>query len=412
MKYFKNTELAKLYGVSEKSVRNWIEAAQQNKIDLVLQAVGNRTCIADTSKNIATIEQLVKDRRKYRNTRGFKTVTPQPEFYKLYNQKQLFDIVSSLDIYREIPRQYNYFDGGANYWDKYANRLAAETHPNVLTSTLKLLDMNQNALDDIVSSYKRVNVVDIGVGNALPVKRFLAHLLKRGVLGRYVALDISDKMLDIAKNNIQQWFDGRVAFEGHVLDVNYERFTDVLATEYLGENARNTVNLILVLGGTLGNLRSQDAALQAIHDSMGRNDLFMHSMKLDTAASRRYFDFNIEAGVSSLAPNHRFIFDLLNIDPSLYDVEMGFDEKQKERYIRIRLKVALAITFKFDQGDRTVEFNKDDAILLWRYWHQSAMDVINQFDQNGFDVMQAAQTKDREYLLTISQIKAIRTSAN
>lgn len=409
MKYFKNTELAELHKVSEKSVRNWIDAAKIGKLDLQLYEENGKKYIANTSKNNIAIENLVLKGKKYKNSRGFKVVTPSEKFYELYNSQQVFDIISSLEIHHEIPRQYNYFDSGAEYWDKYASHLATDDTPNILKSTLKLLEVNKGYINSLLSQYKRVNIVDVGVGNALPVKDFLANMLKQGKLGRYIALDISKSMLKIAEKNINEWFEGRVQYEGYQLDINYDRFRNLLAEEYVKKDSKDTVNLVLVFGGTLGNLRSPDDALKAIRDSMGRNDLLIHTQKLDTETTRRFFDFNLEQGTASLAPNHRFIFDLLNIDESFYSAEMGFDQERRERFIRVRLKVAVTIKFEFGDGERLVEFNKNDTILLWRYWHQDAFEVLRQFEFCDFNPLQVSQTEDREYVLTISQIKSEQT---
>jgi len=87
-------------------------------------------------------------------------------------------------------------------------------------------------------------------------------------------------------------------------------------------------------------------------------------------------------------------------------VEIGYDPIQHERYNRIRLKVALTINFKFENGERSIEFNKNEAILLWRYWHQDVQDVISQLDHNDFDVMQTSLTEDKDYLQSISRVKS------
>lgn len=406
MLYFKNVELADTYHVSLRTVLNWIEAAKQGKLDLTLHTQNNKAYVANTARNIATIKKLVTERKKYRNSRGFKTVTPRPEFYELYDEQQILDIISNLDVYHEIPRQYNYFDGGADYWDKYAQKMAVEDMPNTLTRTIKLLDMNKSYIDNLFAGRKRVNVVDIGVGNALPVKDFLAYLLEQGVMNRYIGLDISAIMLQIARRNIKEWFGDKVPFEGYELDINYDRFANLLANEYIRRDSKDTINVLLLLGGTLVNLRAPDGALRVIHASMGRNDVLLHTQKLDTENSRRYFNFSLEPGKSPLSPNYRFIVDLLNIDESFYDTEMGFDEEKRQRYIRIRLKVALTLKFEFNEGERSVDLNKDDAILLWRAWHQNAFDVIEQFKRNDFHPLQISQTEDKEYILTISRIKS------
>lgn len=405
MLYFKNVELAEKYHISLGTVRNWIEAAQNGKLDIALHTKDSKSYVANTASNIAAIEQLVKGRRKYRNTKAVKMVTPRSEFYKLYNQEQIYDIVTNLEMHREIPRQYNYFDGGADHWDAFTQRLAAEETPNVLTSTLKLLEKNQGYIDGLLAGYKRVNVVDIGVGNALPVRDLLARLLEQGVLGRYIAIDISAEMLEIARRNLKEWFGDKVAFEGHKLDINYDRFATLLANEYIKKDANNTANLILLLGGTLCNMRAPDGAFKIIHDSMGINDFLIHTQKLDSPETRRHFDFNVDPGSSAPAPIHGLVVDLLNIDKSLYRLELGYDEQRHERYERLRFKVALTIKFSFDGGERVIDFNKGDAILIWRSWQQLALEVINQFDRNDFYLLQTSQTEDQEYILTVSRVK-------
>jgi uncharacterized SAM-dependent methyltransferase len=403
MLYFKNPELAKMHHVTLRTVLNWIEAAKQGKLDLTLHTEKNKSYIANTARNTAAIKQLVEERRKYRNTRAVKVVTPRPEFYKLYTEAQVYDIVTDLEVHHEIQRQYNYFDGGAGNWDKYAQRLAKEKELNLLTATVALVDKNLHYIDDLLLKYKRINVLDIGVGNALPVRPLLEHLVENNRLGRYAALDISAEMLKIAKNNISTWFNGQVEFESYELDINYDRFANILAEEYLGEE--DTANIVLVLGGTLCNLRKPDGALRTIHDSMGVHDYLIHTQKLDTETSRRYFDFNSTPGKTTLASNHRLIFNLLNIDESLYDVEMGYNEQERVRYISIKLKVALKIKFSFTVGERTLEFNKGESILLWRYIQQSSLDVINQLDRNDFYMLHSSQTEDQEYILTVSRVK-------
>ena len=408
MLYFKKTELADTYHVSEKTVTNWIRAAKDGKLDLELHEENGRAWILNTTRNIELIEQLVQVRKKFRNTRGIKTVTPKPEFYELYNEQQILDLTSSLDIYHEIPLDYAYFDGGADYWDKYAQRLSSEKIPNFLTSTIKQLRANQGYIDDVTSQYKRINIVDIGPGNGLPVKALLQHLLDQGKLGRYIALDISPSILKVTKHNIESWFGSQVSFEGHEIDINHDRFTSLLIDGVLGEAAKDVTNIVLALGGGFSNLHSPDDAFKTIRSSMNRQDLLVYNLKLDSKTSRQYFDLGIRTESTPLDVHKKMLVDLLNIDESLYDVEVGYDDQRRERYMHIRLKVALAITFLLDKGDRVIEFNKNDTILVWRYWHQSAQEVVTQLTYNNFDVLQTSQTEDKDYLLTISRVKSER----
>lgn len=406
MTYFKNTELAARYNISESTVRNWIKMSKSGKLGLALVNEKGKTYVANSAGNIPLIEKLVEKNRKYRNSLAAKVITPQPKFYQVFNQGQIYDIVRNLELHHEIPRQYNYFDGGADKWDEYIDDLAVEEAPNLLNRTTRLIEENQGYLDKRLDKYGVVNVVDVGVGNALPAKELLTHLLSQKKLGRYIALDISEDMLAIAKRNIDKWFGGQVAFEGYQLDITFERFANVLAEDYLKEDAKNAVNLVLFLGGTADNLRNPDDAFRTINESMNPNDLILYSNKLETPEMRpQWFGYTIKPGKLTLSPIHRLVFDLLKIDESFYDVELSFDPKTRQRYVRTKLKVSLTLKFDFEDGQRILEFEKGGSILLWRSWQMTADDVAKQFADSGFYTLHSSQTEDHEYIMTIAEVE-------
>jgi SAM-dependent methyltransferase len=392
--------------VSVRTVRNWIEAAKQGKLDLDLHTQANKTYVSNTSRNLSTIEQLVERGKKYRPHRAVKTVTPKPEFYQLFDDGQIYDIVRGINLYKEIPTQYSYFDGGAKLWDEYAKRMATEETPNTLTSTVKLLQRSEAYIDSLLEKYTQINIVDVGVGNALPVRDLIAHLVSKNKMGRYIGIDASPSMLDIARGNIRKWFGNEVAFEGHELDITYERFSNIIATDYLKED-ETTANIVLLLGGTLSNLRDPDQVFKIIRDSITERDLLIHSQKLDTENSRKYFDFNVDVEKNKKLPaQDRFLIEMLGINEALYDIETGYDNHIKQRFISIRFNIALSIKFDFDDGNKkTLNFAKGESVLLWRARQSSALDIVNLLNNCEFYTLQSSQTEDQEYLLTISQIK-------
>ncbi len=406
MLYFRHTDLVNDYHVSLKTVHNWIDAAKQGKLGLQLHEYSGRTYIANTPANLVALEKLVDKGKKYRNTLHHKVVTPKREFYKVFTSRQTLDIISNLTIHHEIPQQYNYIDGGADSWNDWMERLVEDETPSILRGTIELIDGSMDVVDGLIEGKKRVNIVDVGVGNALPSKNLLGHLLRKGVLNRYIAVDISQSMLGIAEQNVSKWFDGRVNFEGYVKDITYERFDDLLADDMLGPDANDTINLVLVLGSTPANFRFPTDVLRVVYNSMGSNDLLLYTRKPDTKAARRYFDFNPDKTATSLSPLYSFVLDLLSIDGSLYSAEMGFDEATRMRYVQIRLNTALTIKFTFDNGERAVTFEKGDTILLLRVWHQTVLELISQFDDVGFTLLHSSLTKDREYLMTVYAVDA------
>jgi len=405
MQYFKHSELVNTYHVSLKTVHNWIDASKQGKLKIALHTNNGRTYIVNSNENLLILKDLAEKGKKYRNSLYHKTTTPTARFYQLYSKTQILDIISNLEIHREIPRQYNYFDQGASSWERFANQQHEESAPNLLKASIELLKANYDTIDRLTSDYDRVNIIDIGPGNAMPVRELLGHLQSTGRLHRYIAIDISQEMLNIAERNIKEWFGDTVQFEGHVRDIVHERFDDVIVDEMLDKNSKKVVNVALLLGATLMNFQSPYELLNIIYRSLGHNDLLIYTDKPDTEAERRYFAVNAEADTTTLSPKYGFIFDLLNIDPLFYTTEMGFNPEKRVRYIRVRFNVDLTIKFECETIDREVTLSKGDTILAWRAWHQSPIEIIAEFEKRGFALLQSTLTKDRQYFLTISGIE-------
>ena len=309
-------------------------------------------------------------------------------------------MISNLTSHHEIPQQYNYLVGGGTIWDNWINRLSSVDTSITIKGTIQLLASNVAAIDKLIEDYDQVNLIDVGIGNALPGKGLLTHLLERGKLHRYVGIDISQSMLEIAEQNVKTWFGDKVRFEGHVRDISFERFDDLLVDDMLS-TSKKTVNIILLLGSTPANFRFPVDVLRVIYGSMGTNDMLIYTCKPDTNSARRYFDFSLQKGENKLSPIFSFVLGQLNIDTSLYETEMGFNEQARMRYIQIRLKTALTVRLAFESGIFDVNFEKGDTILVLRVWHQTSVELITKFDEVGFSLLRSSLTKDRNYLMTV-----------
>jgi uncharacterized SAM-dependent methyltransferase len=400
MHYYKKTDIAKLYGVNPRTITRWIDDARRGKLELELHKNEEKFFIAKTSKNQRIMKELAQDRRKYLNKHNLKVVVPTPEFYDIYNEEQIIEIISGLDTYKEISLKFSYFKEGAYSWDAYAHQLYSDDTVNTLTSTVKLLNANESYLDTLLSKFSQVNVVDVGVGNALPTKELLAHLLEAGKLHRYIAVDISNEMLEIAQKNIKEWFGGKVTFEGYTNDISFEPFADVTA-----EPPGTAVNLVLLFGGTLSNFDAPEDALRVIRKSMGRNDLFVYAKKLDSPLTREQFSVLTKKEGQLLPPQCEYVLGLLGVDELYYTIEMGYNEQERARYMRIRLKQALTIEFKLSRGTWRVDLNKADTIMVWRAKHNSAFEIEKQLYANGFNPLQTSQTPDHDYMLVIADLR-------
>ena len=406
VKYFKNSDLIKLYRISDKSIRNWIEAAKTGRNNLVLYYdEKDKAFIADTLDNIPIIEELVAHGRKYRNERSLKVIRPLSSFYELYNPSQVTHIINSLEIHREYPLRYRYFGKGALYWDLYLQKLNNSGSSNLLKTSIELLEEDWPQLERSLKNYKFINVVDLGVGNGIAIRKALEHLQKTKKLKRYIGLDLSEKLLDITETNIRDWFNDKITMERYVRDISSEHFSDITSTDSFGHDANSTVNLIFFLGGTIMNFKEPDQVLRVIRDSMAQNDVLITSLKLDSLRARRFFDFNIRTDKTVLPSHHGFMLDLLSIDKSLYEIEQFYDHDQRARFIQIRLKMTISIHFKLKDFIKIVELQKGDTILLARILHWSTNEMINLQENNSLELCRATISCDSEYLLTVSKVR-------
>lgn len=403
MKYFKNTEAAAIYHVSEKSVRNWVAGALAGKNGLELFQHSGRHYIANTSKNDVAIKKLVERGIRYKNTRGRKVVRPQPEFYSTYSHLQILDIFSNLDIRREIPLQYTYFDNGAVHFDLYAKRLLGERIMNTLNATDDLLNVNLEYIDYLLSNFSHINVVDLGVGNALPVKGLISHLLKKGKMGRYIGIDISEEMLRIAEANINTWFEEKVIVEKYVKDLNYDHFGYLIAQDALEDKV---ANIVLLIGGTLSNMRHPSRVLRLINDSMNREDIFIHSLKLDSAKARRYFNFDVQQHTRKLDRVFGTVVQLLGLDDSHYEIQQLYDEQESSRLVRIVFNFDIDLEINVYGNPRRISFKKGERVTLWRARHLKTPDVLRELEAIDFDLLNVSKTPNQEYLLSIAKVKS------
>lgn len=406
--YFKNTELADRYKVSEATVRNWVRLTKKGRLTLDLAEVDGHTYVTKSISNLPIIEELVERNRKYRNRLASKVIEVDRGLFSTFTDTEVYELIRNIELHHEIPRQYGYFESGAKEWDAYANKQIATDSPNMLRATVDLLEANRGYIDKRLAKLKKVNVIDIGVGNALPVKSLLAHLIKQHKIVRYAALDFSDDMLGIARRNIDQWFGGRIQFEGYKLDVTHERFANIVAEDYLSGD-QYAANLVLFLGGTPGNLRVPSDAFRTVCESMNPKDLFIYTDGLtpsNVAPEWFLHSYETKPQVPEILPRHRYVLDKLSIEDSFYRAEMGFDDVRQEKYLCMRLNVALRLKFTFDDGVRAVDFEKGDTIMLWRDWYLTPQKLMDQFEGAGLYTVHSSQSEDRNYILTIAQIKS------
>jgi len=400
MKYYKHSQLVKEYNVSDRTVRNWVEASLQGKVDLKLFEQKGRYYVADSVANQSVLEGLAEQGKKYRNSRSTKSVDVSPQFYRTFTPFQQRDIINGLEKERELSWHYSYFGGAADYWNDYLMELHSAGKGNLITNTIDTIKLNFSYLESLIEQYDHVNLINICTGNNIAIHDLVSRIKASGKLRRLIGVDISGDMLDIAEKNIERWFGDSVSMERRVQDIRNQPI-DISENDGVVD-APNTLNIFLMVAGPLKNFRQPSRVLKTINQSMGKDDLLITTTKRDTPETRAFFDFNVK-GDSDPLDHSGFLARLLNIDKSFYDVALGHDEEK--RYKSITLKVNLSINFQEGNSHHTVSMEKGESILIWKADQFSDEKLVELLNTSGFDCLLTSQSLDQQLLLTLSRPK-------
>lgn len=405
MKYYKYSQLVKEYNVSDRTVRNWVEASLKGKVDLKLHEAKGRYYVANSVANNAILESLADHGKKYRNSRSSKSVEPNREFYDVFSPDYVAAIANSLEKKHELPWEYSYFGRAADYWNEYLNELHTAKTGNLVTNTIEALKFNYAYLDAIIEKYDSVNVVNICVGNNIAIHDLLSRVKAAGKLNRFIAADISEDMLDVAGKNIEKWFGGSVKMERYNVDVRYQPL-GLVATDSNITSDAESLNIFIVAAGAIINFEHPERVLETINASMSKDDILITAAKRDTPQSRSFFDFNTSKDTSLLGFTSKYLLDILGVEESFYDIVQEFDASTHSKRLRVVLKVDLTVNFTILGRHREVYLEKGTSILMWQAHRDSDAKFVSRLESAGFDPLLTAQSADQQLLLTISKPRA------
>ncbi len=402
MLYYKNSEVAKKYKVSKATVGHWVAAALKSGNNLGIVTVNGKQYIAQTEHNDNILQQLSHKGQKFKNKSVLRKISPQPEFYEIFNESQIVELLMNLEVYHEIPHKFSYFNGGAQYWDNYVKRTIREHISTTVSNTADVLRLNKTFIYNALGR-KKVNFVDIGVGNAYPVKEILKFLHAKKALKKYIALDISESMLEIAQNNIVVWYNTKVDYEGHIVDISNENIRDLLFRNSQYSDSHDTINLVCFLGSTIENMEPNDHSLENIRKSLGINDIFVLGRTLDTDKAKTFFDFSETSPKEEPDNKWKWMYEALSLTEDLYRYEMLYDEKTKSRIGQMVLTSDVELEFKTKLFGKVISFKKGDAIVTWRHRHHRYREIVEEMISNGFEILQTSTSPDHSHLLVIAK---------
>ena len=374
-----NANIAKKYNVSKASVTKWVQFASEGKNDLKVIDTNGKVQVLDNEQNQILLEQMAENARIYRSGKSLKKVDVSDDFYKIFNQDEQLEIITDLEAGKSINQKYWYKNKGAKFWDELYF-----TDPTTIQKATDELMQNNIDLISYFAQNSKLNVIDIGCGNAYPIKSLLEA--QKDKISKYIPIDISQDMLDIASSNAKKWIKSEI--KPYLKDIEVTRFQRIFM-----ENIENqeTKNIVCAIGNTLVNQDDRVYIYKNIKAGMRAGDLFVFTLSLNVDANKANFS---QVRYDPIQEKElAWTFNLLGFDTELFDVSLVWDEKLQRKVKIYRLDKDYDITFKIFGKNRIVKLQNGLELTRWVHYLFDLDKIQYELGQAGFKI--TSYTEDR-----------------
>jgi uncharacterized SAM-dependent methyltransferase len=308
----------------------------------------------------------------------------------LLTRKQEFELITAIKGRGEIPLKFQYLGEGSKNWDKIAKyRLKTG---GITAIEFNLLKKKVKLFLDPYSNIKKINVIDLGCGNGIASYPVLEELQRRKIKFKYIPIDISKELLNMAVKNVKAKF-GNVECKAFQLDFESGNFSDVIYELKEGDS----VNLLLFLGSTLGNFSDRNRILTNFRDSMSSDDYLIIGVELTNLYK-----------IHKILPYYRgkltedflyFIPEKIGIKRKDTIFDVGWNESKKQIEARMILRKDIEVKI----GSEKFILEKGEQILLGISVKFTEETLTKLLSDVGFRTELLTTSEDRGYILSMVQ---------
>jgi hypothetical protein len=380
--YRKQVDVARLFRVSEGTITNWIKRGKENKNLLQLSQINNRFYILKTEHNFAELTKLSIEAEDFQNVE-YKQVYADPKLYSILTDEQLLALTNSVIINSSIPLKYVYMGDGAKNWDEFYNTIYHTNDKEIkkygLDADEYLFEKTFSFLERYMEDFDIINIIDIGPGNSRALFDEVENLIDRKKLGHYIAVDISDTMLEIAQKTFTKKFSS-IYFKSFQLDFEINSLQNILFAAKDINNDKKILNIVTCLGATIGNVESQTKVLQNIKEGLFSEDLLVISNPLDDPSKRSFF---ATLGKPIGDKHALYISSLLGLNQDHYTKELIYNPENKHREYNLIMKQAIQIVLK---DDRIINLSDGQKLNVWRNRQDTFEYIAQKMQDNNFNL--------------------------
>lgn len=320
---------------------------------------------------------------------NFIEVKPKPEFYSTFSEEEISEIINYLDLEKAVPLKYCYIGKSAEIWDNFIVEFGKNKQDKSTNNEGELLKESWNYINYKIPNNTKINVIEIGQGNSYPVKDFISQVVSLGRINSYVAIDLSQEMLNISQENILQWFP-EVKFLGHKCDIEKDLLSKIIS-EYKCDSD-NIINVIISIGGTIQNHQDRCKILKNIKMGMAKNDLFLFTFDM---GSHINWDGKLSDGGSFYMNKlYKYLTDVLGIKREDSELIVKFNSAIDCRVARIKLKENYCLKFNIQSESKKVLLFKDEEINIWKHHWSTILETLTEIEQSGLQLIHLSKNRE------------------
>ena len=325
---------------------------------------------------------------------------PSSEFYSIFSEAEVLEIIEALEVRRELPLKYSYKGRGAEIWDNFYLKYLTPRWYRTSNPEIDLLKENFEVLAAKLKSFKRINIVDVGSGNSYPVKGFIRRLNNLGKVNKYIALDISKELLNLSRNNFSHWFP-LIEYHSYTIDIENTGLP-ILSENQANLETDDIAQIILHLGVTMGNHHNRSQVLKNFRDSMGKNDLLVFTSEI---GSNSTWDGKVRGGFKYHVDQvYAWIKNELRIKAEDCELVRKYDHQTDSLVANIKFCQNYTISFSLGKIDKSLEISEGEEITIWRQHKYELPQLLQEIERAGLKLVHYKTDKYLSNVMIICEV--------
>ena len=306
----------------------------------------------------------------------------------MFTKRQEAELITSLQWRWEIPLKFAYL------WDGAKNRETIAQKRWKRWINLYEKSLLTKRVQDFLKSFnnkEKINIFDLWCGDWFPIMPILDELREQNISFRYVPLDISQEMLDLAESNVKSKYNCEV--KKVLFDFELGNFSDIT---YSFKSWWYS-NLLCFLWSTIWNFSDRNRVLTNMRDSMGNDDFLLIWVEMTNFAK-----------INKIIPHYEWEL----VEKFLYYIPWIIGIKREESKYKVvwndkENQIEIRISINNDQkllvNKESFMIEKDEQILISRSVKFNEWTLTKLLSDTGFRTEVMTTTTDRWYVLSMVQ---------